>query len=64
MRSEAREQTGETLLDHVRAFVVELHDRFRPGCREAVEQAVAAAGASFRRTQRGTDVVFVRGDLA
>jgi FkbM family methyltransferase len=51
-------------LDQVGVLVIELHDRFRPGCREAVDRAFAAAGPRFRETQRGEDVLFVRDDRA
>lgn len=51
-------------LDQVGALVIELHDRFRPGCRDAVDRALATAAPRFRETQRGGDVLFVRDDLA
>lgn len=41
-----------------RAIIVELHDRFKPGCTEAVEHALA--GQNFRRTRMGENLLFVR----
>jgi FkbM family methyltransferase len=49
-------------LSHVGALVVELHDRFRPGCRDAVERAVARSGAAFHEMKYGADVLLVRED--
>jgi len=43
-------------------LVLELHDRFRPGCREALDLALARSGVRFRELHRGEDVVFVRDD--
>ena len=43
-------------------LVLELHDRFRPGCREALDRALARSGVHFRESHRGEDVVFVRDD--
>jgi len=45
-------------IEHVRVLVVELHDRFRPGCREALEAAVRGRG--FRREVRGENVFLMR----
>jgi FkbM family methyltransferase len=50
-------------LDQVGALVIELHDRFRPGCRDALDRALAGARPDFHETQRGEDVIFVRDDL-
>jgi FkbM family methyltransferase len=44
----------------VGTLVLELHDRFRPGCREALDRALARSGVHFRELRRGEDVVFVR----
>ena len=46
----------------VGTLVLELHDRFRPGCREALDGALARSGVRFRELHRGEDVVFVRDD--
>ena len=43
-----------------RALAIELHDRFRPGCREALDGAIARSGAGFRESQVGESVVLVR----
>jgi FkbM family methyltransferase len=53
--SENTEWVGRT-----RAFAIELHDRFRPGCREALDGAVARSGVSFRELELGESVVLVR----
>lgn len=45
---------------NVGALALELHDRFRPGCRDAVDQAIARSGVRFREFHHGEDVVFVR----
>jgi FkbM family methyltransferase len=55
------ENTG--WLERVSVLVLELHDRFRPGCREALDGAIERSGIRFRELQRGEDVVFVRADL-
>jgi FkbM family methyltransferase len=47
----------------VGALVLELHDRFRPGCRDALDQAFHRSGVRFREQHRGEDVLFVRADL-
>jgi FkbM family methyltransferase len=49
-------------LDAVGALMVELHDRFRPGCRDTVERAIAGSGAAFRAKYSGGDVLFLRDD--
>jgi len=51
-------------VDCVGTIAIELHDRFRPGCREALEGALARARSSFRESQRGEKVVLVREDRA
>ena len=43
-------------LKGVRCVMIELHDRFRPGCAEAVEPALEG----FTRTERGETACFVR----
>lgn len=43
-------------IGNVRALVVELHDRFKPGCREAVESVTS----DFSRSQRGEMTLYVR----
>jgi hypothetical protein len=45
-------------LARTRAVIVELHDRFKPGCTAAVERAVG--GQSFRRSQVGENLLFIR----
>ena len=45
-------------LSRTRALIVELHDRFKPGCTTAVEQSLA--GQSFSRSQRGENLLFIR----
>lgn len=42
-------------IDDVRAMIIELHDRFRPGCSEALENAVS--GHNFRRSVSGESIV-------
>ena len=54
---------GTEWLESVGALVLELHDRFRPGCREAVRRAVARSGVAFREVHQGEDLVLVRADL-
>jgi FkbM family methyltransferase len=49
-------------IPRVGALVLELHDRFRPGCRDAVERALAGSGVSFRELRHDEDVVFIRED--
>lgn len=51
-------------LTQVGALVIELHDRFRPGCENAVERAVAQSGVPFRKLRYGADVLYVRDDQA
>jgi len=43
-------------IDSVRCMMVELHDRYRPGCSEAVNSAVQ----SFSKLQRGEITLYVR----
>lgn len=45
-------------LSRTRAVIVELHDRFKPGCTAAVEAALA--GQNFTRSQRGENILFIR----
>jgi FkbM family methyltransferase len=47
-------------LERVGALVLELHDRFRPGCREALDAAIARSGVAFRELHKCEDVVFLR----
>jgi FkbM family methyltransferase len=42
----------------MQALIVELHDRFKPGCTDAVEHALG--GHPFSRTERGESVLFLR----
>jgi FkbM family methyltransferase len=48
----------ESWLGKTRAMIMELHDRFKSGCTEAVEQAIR--GHSFHRSQIGENILFVR----
>jgi FkbM family methyltransferase len=43
-------------LKHVRCLMIELHDRYRPGCSEAVESAVQG----FSKLERGETTFFLR----
>ncbi|MBI3355646.1 MAG: FkbM family methyltransferase, partial [Nitrospirae bacterium] len=52
------DQTSADWLTRTHALIVELHDRFKPGCTAAVERAIA--NYDFRRSQRGENLVFVR----
>jgi hypothetical protein len=52
------ENTG--WLERVGALVLELHDRFRPGCRDALDDAIARSGVRFRELHKGEDVVLLR----
>jgi len=52
------ENTG--WLERVGALVLELHDRFLPGCRGALDDAIARSGVRFRELHKGEDVVFLR----
>jgi FkbM family methyltransferase len=57
--SENTEWVGRT-----KAIAIELHDRFRPGCREALDGALARSGTAFRESTFGESVVFVRADVS
>jgi len=52
------DNTSADWLTRTHALIVELHDRFKPGCTAAVERAVA--NQNFRRSQAGESLVFVR----
>ena len=45
-------------LSKTQAVIVEFHDRFKPGCTAAVEEALA--GQNFIRSQKGENILFVR----
>jgi FkbM family methyltransferase len=47
-------------LERVGALVLELHDRFRPGCRDALDDAIARSGVRFRELHKGEDVILLR----
>jgi FkbM family methyltransferase len=49
------ENTG--WLERVRVLVLELHDRFVPGCRAALDAAIERSGVRFYELQRGEDVL-------
>ncbi|MGQ9589948.1 MAG: FkbM family methyltransferase [Planctomycetota bacterium] len=51
-------QHSDRWIGRVRAIAVELHDRFKNGCRAALEQATAGQG--FRWMQRGEYTLLVR----
>jgi FkbM family methyltransferase len=50
-------------LGHVRVVAIELHDRFRPGCRAAVDAALWRTGATFHEQSRDELTVFSRADV-
>lgn len=45
-------------LINARAVIIETHDWFKPGCTEAVEQAMAGCG-NFRRSSIGENLLYV-----
>jgi FkbM family methyltransferase len=47
-------------LGAVGVLMLELHDRFRPGCRDAVDRAIARSGVRFSESRHGEDVIYVR----
>ena len=47
-------------LDGVKALMIELHDRYRPGCTAAVEPALAG----FDRTRKGYTSLYLRKEVA
>lgn len=49
-------------LARVRLLVLELHDRFVPGCRAALDEAIRRSGVRFEERSRGEDVLFIRSD--
>jgi FkbM family methyltransferase len=49
-------------LARVRVLAIELHDHFRPGCREALEAALGRTRATFHDESRGGLTVFRRAD--
>jgi len=44
-------------LERVGVLVLELHDRFVPGCRAALDHAIGRSGVRFHELQRGEDVL-------
>lgn len=42
-----------------RAVIIETHDWFKPGCTRAVERAMTASWAKFRRSQIGENLFYV-----
>lgn len=42
-------------MDHLDTLIVELHDRFRPGCTAALEKLLA--GRSYQRSQSGESII-------
>jgi len=49
---------SESWLAQVQALIVEPHDRLKPGCTAAIEQAIV--GQDFRRSQVGESLLFIR----
>ena len=49
-------ETAPDWIDRVRCLAIELHDRFKPGCR----QAVSAVTGDFLESQRGETTFFIR----
>lgn len=43
-------------MDEIRCLMIELHDRFKPGCREAVD----SVAGEFSKFQRGETTLYVR----
>jgi FkbM family methyltransferase len=50
--------TADEWIDTVRALMIELHDRFRPGCRDAL--LAATLGMGFRVSEHGENTLLVR----
>jgi hypothetical protein len=42
-------------MDAVKVIIIELHDRFRPGCAEALERALG--GRRYERSHSGESIV-------
>ena len=49
---------SEHWLRHTNVVIIELHDRFKPGCSHAFEQAVAKH--PFRRIEAGENLILIR----
>ncbi|MBH0200290.1 MAG: FkbM family methyltransferase [Nitrospira sp.] len=49
-------------ISRIGALIVELHDRFKPGCSTAVERALT--GQPFRRSQKGESLLFLHDSTA
>ena len=49
-------ETASDWIDNVRCLAIELHDRFKPGCREAVRGATGA----FRESHVGETVLYLK----
>ena len=45
-------------VDDVRTLIIELHDRFRPGCSEALEKAFS--GHDYCRSTSGENIVLTK----
>jgi len=56
------DEAAPVWIARTRAVIVELHDRFRPGCTQTVERALA--GYRFRRTERGESLLFLHDPTA
>jgi FkbM family methyltransferase len=55
---EVLDASAASWMPKVAVLIVELHDRFRPGCSDALRKSVAGLG--FREFQSGENVVLVR----
>jgi FkbM family methyltransferase len=51
-------KTADRWLDRVGTLIVELHDRFRPGCSAALERALGSRQVTITRTAESTIVTF------
>lgn len=56
------DEAAQRWIARTRAVIVELHDRFKPGCTQAVERALASQ--PFRRTQNGESLLFLHDPTA
>lgn len=50
--------SSDEWIDHVGTLIIELHDRFRPGCSEALRRALS--GHSYEKYRSGENVVITR----
>jgi FkbM family methyltransferase len=59
---EVFEKNTQGWINRVKVLVVELHDRYKPGCTEAVLKAIDMN--KWHRYQKGDKTIFVRKDVA